>query len=168
MESSPLARPVREGERTRALRLPAPGVHRAAQGAVARRHRSAAADPAHPRRPDLSSTPRDPSPRLAMTFTGRLRRLLRIDAFLHSLPVEVTLHSVEVEGVRGPAADDPSRPPIGVCVPCIDTDFEIDVNRTATGGETRFGCSGLTQSRRQAWIQRRVRTTGAICRTQVS
>ena len=45
--------PAPPGRRHRA---PEPrGVHRVARGPVARRHRSAAANPAHPRRPDLNS-----------------------------------------------------------------------------------------------------------------
>ena len=68
-----LARPVREGERTRALRLPAPGVHRTAPSPVARRRRSAAADSAHPRRPDLNSAPGGaPSPRVNDAVHGAL------------------------------------------------------------------------------------------------
>ena len=59
-----LARSVSEGEQARPLRLPAPGVRRAASGPVARRHRSAAADRAYPRRPDLNSAPRSLYPRL--------------------------------------------------------------------------------------------------------
>ena len=40
---------------------------------VARRHRNAAADPAHPRRPELNSAPRSLPPRSSRTpFTGRL------------------------------------------------------------------------------------------------
>ena len=60
--------------------------------------------------PDLRPDPRD------VRDFAIARRLPRIDACRHSLPVEAALHGVEVEGARVPAADDPSRSHIGVRV----------------------------------------------------
>ena len=61
------------GQRTRTLRLPAPRVHRTAQGPITPRRRSPAADPARPRRPCSTLTPRHLLQRTSIApFPGRL------------------------------------------------------------------------------------------------
>ncbi len=63
------------GQRTRTLRLPAPRVHRTAQGAITRRGRSPAAHPARLRYPYSSLAPRPTYQSASIApFPGRLRR----------------------------------------------------------------------------------------------
>ena len=82
----------RQSQRTRTLRLPAPRVHRTAQGAITRRGRSPAAHPARLRYPHSSLAPRLPHQSASIApFPGRLRfegstvTLIRPSRDLHAL-----------------------------------------------------------------------------------
>ena len=83
---------VCEGERARALRLPAPCVHRVAQGANAYRDRSPATDPSRPCRPGATLPPRVLPRRTSIApLRGRLLSNTLIACMLSSLNSDSSL-----------------------------------------------------------------------------